>query len=347
MAGPNDLLSLIDTLGKTHSPSSKLRILGRSWKLLRNLTPRQRDHLFAAQGLKQAGRLLRRVDAENEKIEEVLESLADRLEKADAAEKLGDLVRRVRRRGVSEVVQEELDHLKEEVLGTEEMTRQARPEPVVDIKIDARPLDLDPEQTKPPSSPPPRGEVREPTRPEPVELPEEEESPLPEDSAVAPPEPAAQSEPVPQPPAEPVVAEVVPPFPVQPAQAGDALEDLEEVAGERTLAAKLAREERLIDRFRVVRTHLAGLSRTGDVDRALEQFPPGWARRRFVTQLIRDGDLSFESACRLLEKLSESGEGWAVSAILGRYSIDSRRRARLLETVRTPLARRKIALHSD
>ena len=45
------------------------------------------------------------------------------------------------------------------------------------------------------------------------------------------------------------------------------------------------------------------------------------ARRRFVTRLIREGEVGFEEACRLLRQLPASGEHWGVSAILERYPL--------------------------
>ena len=101
MPESGDLLSLLETLGKTHSPSSKLRLLGSSWKLLRDLTPKQRQRLFAAQGLKQAGDLLRRLGGREERSRDLLLALADQVEKGDV-DKLGTIFNRVRSGGLSE-----------------------------------------------------------------------------------------------------------------------------------------------------------------------------------------------------------------------------------------------------
>ena len=74
----------------------------------------------------------------------------------------------------------------------------------------------------------------------------------------------------------------------------------------------------------------------------MEEFPFGWARRRFVTQLIREGEVGFEQACQLLQQLPASGEHWGVSAILERYPIDTERLNTLQEIVRSPLSKRRV-----
>ena len=235
MPESGDLLSLLETLGKTHSPSAKLRLLGNSWKLLRDLTPKQRQRLFAAQGLKQAGDLLRRLGGREERSRDLLLALADQVEKGDV-DKLGTIFNRVRSGGLSEVV-----------------------------------------------------------------------------------------------------AEVAP--------ALDESPEAETGGREASLLEELSSGARLLDRFRLVRNRLAELSEPGDVAQAVEAFPEGWARRRFVTRLIREGKVGFEEACQLLRQLPASGEHWGVSAILERYSVNPERLSLLQEVVRSPLSKRRVQRH--
>ena len=347
MSESGDLLSLLETLGKTHSPSAKLRMLGNSWKLLRDLTPQQRQRLFAAQGLKQAGDLLRRAGGGEERSADLLLALADQVEKADV-DKLGTLFDRVRKGGFSELIEDGLSHLQEQILGSKE---EAEPPP---LHLDPLPLDLEPpaeaEPAEPPPVPPPQV---------PAELPGREtrekakvEAPL-QGKTSAPPD----DEPIVAdgPPSEPQVRRSAPdPVVVAADPSAARTSDQEEGRSEpaefetsRLRAAgsileQLAAERSLLGRFRLVRVRLAELSNSGDLAQVVEEFPPGWARRRFVTQLIREGEVGFEQACQLLQQLPPSGEHWGVSAILERYDLDRKHLETLQEIVRSPLAKRRV-----
>ena len=319
MPEPGDLLSLLETLGKTHSPSSKLRLLGSSWKLLRGLTPKQRERLFAAQGLKQAGDLLRKLGGREERSRDLLLALADQVEKGDV-DKLGTIFNRVRRDGLSEVIEDGLSHLEERILGSKE-----KPEPP--------PLNLDPPAPAGPAPPPPLGEPADMPGPA-AEEPARVGSPS-EEETVAP---------VPEPPVHRVVAEVAPvPDKAPEAEAGGRETETRE---EGSLLGRLASAERLLDRFRLVRNHLAELSEPGEIAQAVEAFPEGWARRRFVTRLICQGEVGFEEACQLLQQLPAGGEHWGVSAILERYPLNPERLSLLQEVVRSPLSKRRVQRHA-
>ncbi len=337
MQKSGDLLSLVETLVKTHNPSAKLRLLGRSWKLLRNLTPRQRERLFAAQGLKQADAVLRRLGGIDERSGDTLLALADQLEKAGAVDKLGKLFQRVHKGEVTELVEEGLTHLEEQILGSQEAD-QAPP-----LNLAPLPVNLDPPaEAEPP--PPPPSEV-------PADLPEPKteeatrtESLLAEETfAPAQEEPIPADEPVPEPPVHRVVAEVAP-VPVESPESETGRRETE-TRGEMSLLERLCSEERLLDRFRLVRNHLAELSEPGEVTQAVEAFPEGWARRRFVTRLIREGKVGFEEACQLLQQLPAGGEHWGVSAILERYPLNMEQLSLLREVVRSPLSRRRVQRH--
>ena len=296
MSEPRDLLSLLGTLGKNHSPSAKLRILANSWKTLRNLTPKQQQNLFAAQGLKQASVLLRRAGGRDDRSRDLLLALADRAEKADSVDKLANLFRRVRKGEVSDLIEEGLDHLEEQILGSEE---EDEPPP---LNLDPLPLDL---------------------------------------------EPPARAEPPPAPPDE------VPADQVARQEIEVEPEDLWSARSVETtrlrepgaILEQLSAERSLLHRFRLVRDRLAELSNSPDLEQAVEEFPLGWARRRFVTQLIREGEVGFEQACQLLQQLPASGEHWGVSAILERYPIDTARLNTLQEVVRSPLSKRRVRRH--
>ena len=324
MPESGDLLSLLETLGKTHSPSAKLRLLGNSWKLLRDLTPKQRQRLFAAQGLKQVGDLLRRAGGREERSADLLLALADQVEKADV-DKLGTLFDRVRKGGFSELIEDGLSHLQEQFLGSKE---EDEPPP---LHLDPLPLDLEPPvEAEPPPAPLPEvpadlpgRETREKAK---VEAPLQEKTSAPPDD-------------------EPIVADES-----SAARTSDQEEGWSEPAELETsrlrapgsILEQLAAERSLLDRFRLVRGRLAELSNSGDLAEVVEEFPPGWARRRFVTQLIREGEVGFEQACQLLQQLPPSGEHWGVAAILERYDLDRKRLGTLQEIVRSPLAKRRV-----
>ena len=149
------------------------------------------------------------------------------------------------------------------------------------------------------------------------------------------------------PPSEPPAHRVVTAVAQAPAEAAEAETGGRETEtrGEGSFLERLLSEERLLDRFRLVRNHLSELSEPGDIAQAVAAFPQGWARRRFVTRLIREGEVGFEEACQLLQQLSASGEHWGVSAILERYPIDTERLSLLQEVVRSPLSRRRVQRH--
>jgi hypothetical protein len=290
---------------------------------------------LAAQGLKQAGDLLRRLGGREERSRDLLLALADQVEKGDV-DKLGTIWNRVRSGGLSEVIEDGLSRLEEQTLGSRE---EPKPPP---LNLDPPPLDLEPPAQTEPVFPPP------PEVPADLPEPEAEEATRAESTAAAavvpvPEEPVPRHEPVSEPPAPRVVAEVTPAQDEPPeAEIGGRKT---ETRGEVSFLERLSSEERLIDRFRLVRDHLAELSEPGDIAQAVEAFPEGWARRRFVTRLIREGEVGFEEACRLLRQLPANGEHWGVSAILERYPLNSERLSLLQRAVRSPLSKRRVRRH--
>ncbi len=363
MSQPRDLLALLETLAKTHSPSAKLRILANSWKLLRNLTPRQQRNLFAAQGLKQASVLLRRAGGRDDKSRDLLLALADRAEKADSVDKLTSLFQRVRKGEGSELIDDGLDHLEEQIRGSKE---KDVPPP---LNLDPLPLDLKPPaEAEPPPAPPPDPPGRETRERAKVDAPLQEKTSAPPDdgpmgkhgrrsapqvdnSASDDARSAAASraakttgqDEARYEPAERITRQEIGAEPEDSRSA-----QLVEATPPRepgSILERLSAERSLLGRFRFVRDRLAELSNSGDLTQVVEGFPPGWARRRLVTQLIREGEVGFEQACELLQQLPASGELWGVSAILERYQLDTERLSTLLEVVRSPLSKRRVQRH--
>ena len=360
MSEHKDLLALLQTLAKTHSPSSKLRILANSWRILRNLTPKQQQNLFAAQGLKQASTLLRRAGGRDERSRDLLLALADRADKADSVDKLTNIFRRFRKGEVSEMLDEGLDHLEDQIRGSREEQEKDEQPP---LNVDPLPLDLEPQAKaeRPPAPPSRRARTRasreRETREREARDREARES---------------TSQPVDD---SPLGADRGPSAPQVPGSAPDQARSTAEVRAQRlidqdqaireeredpwpappvettrlrepeSILARLSGKSTLLDRFRLVRDRFTELSNSTDLAQAVEQFPAGWARRRFVTQLIRKGELDFEQACRLLEQLPATGENWAVSAILERFPIDASRLSILEEVVRSPLSKRRVKRH--
>ena len=362
MPPPKDLLGLLEVLASTHSPSSKLRLLAHSWKLVKNLTPKGRERLFAAQGLKEAGSLLRRVgDDREEKARGLLLALAERVEGTDV-DTLGDLFRRVKRGGIPELIDTGLSHLEEQIRGS-------RGEQKPPLNVDPLPLDLEPSPDEPPAPPeatppatePPARPSRErervmgkpPRRFEPSSPPEppperDESPPAPEPPPRRASPPQTTREEASKKAVEPdSLAQAAPetekgrPPPVRPKGSRES----EKRPGDGSLLEKLSSTQGLPARFRFVRDHLAELSGSGDPSHWLEAFPSGWARRRLVAQLIRARGVDFDQACELVQQLSASGEHWCISAILECYPLDEGRLQKLLHMVRSPLSKRRVHRH--
>ncbi len=368
MSEPKDLLALLQTLAKTHSPSSKLRMLANSWRILRNLTPKQQQNLFAAQGLKQASTLLRRAGGWDERSRDLLLALADRADKADSVDKLTNIFRRFRKGEVSEMLDEGLDHLEDQIRGSREEQEKDEQPP---LNVDPLPLDLEPQAKaeRPPAPPSRRARTRASRERETREREARDREAREREAAEEASRRQATSQPVDD------GADTGPAVPQAPGSAPDQARSTAEVRTQRvidqdqavreeredpwpappvettrlrepeSILARLSGESTLLDRFRLVRDRFAELSNSTDLAQAVEQFPAGWARRRFVTQLIRKGDLDFEQACGLLERLPGSGENWAVSAILERFPIDASRLSILEEVVRSPLSKRRVKRH--
>ncbi len=81
-----------------------------------------------------------------------------------------------------------------------------------------------------------------------------------------------------------------------------------------------------------------------DLERLLETFPEGWARRRAISQMLRAGiPEDFGDAMILVEtQNSVSGRLWCLTALVEGRDLDKDERALLLSSDEPPLIKRRL-----
>jgi hypothetical protein len=366
MSVSDELVWLINQIRNTQSARERLRLLALGWRTLRNLNAT--DRLLLA---KELG-----IDGGEQLVEELSRRggvspslLLGALRAAEAAppERMRDLVRGLldpdRR---TETVETIAEGAAEWMIGeaTDEGTGELQLEPDLhgarDTTLEAALDAVEAGQEL-------RDEELE------IELPPE---PEPAEEAEAPPEIEAEAEtahkPEPEPDLEetavseePEVAalevprpelpdEITPPVPVS-----EQVVVAEEEPDEETSAAepsferqeiprRVADAQTVLERLREVdraASELAGL----DLDRLeelLENFAPGWARRRALDTLIRAGvPERLEDLLKLIRGLgSPADRMWALTTVAAGLELDSEDADRLLEEADTPVLARRLAL---
>jgi len=317
------LPELVDQLGRTYSPFERLKILGRAWGLLRNMTPEQRMLVAAQLGLDHADEVVEAIARRSG--QQASPALISMIEKAQVKgtphlpELIADL-RDPKRRG---------ERLKQGAAAIEgALAGPAPPRPTAAAPMTAP----EPAPPQPPPAPPPAPPTAAPAAPAPA-APPVFEPPAP--AAAAPP-PAPAPEPEPEetaPPPSTVAPAALPALHVEPAR-------------DSALAARLAAAPALTARFRILRQHLdetRGLS-AADLGALVESFPDGWPRRRALQELLRAGvPASLDDAFTLVEVLeSERDRLWCLGTLADSREIGDGDREAFLEAASSPAARRRL-----
>src|SRR5215218_667190 len=275
---PNTLPELVQQLGATFSPFERLKILSRAWAVLRAMTPQERLVVTSQLGLDHA--------------DEVLDAIVKRSGHA-ASPTLVAMIERAQMKGTTHLPaliadlrdpRKRMERLRQGAQAVVEEALAGDP-PAAPVVLKPAP----PAMVAAPVAPAPQPVVLE-VAPEPV--------------LVAPPPPPAFAPPVVEPPP--------PPKPSPPAPPARRVED----GG---LAWKLAEASSLTARFHVLRRHLAdakGLPADG-LRSVAEAFPDGWARRRALIELLRNGaPAALGDALGLVEVLgSERDRLWCLGTL--------------------------------
>jgi hypothetical protein len=328
---PSTLPELVDQLGRTYSPFERLKILGRAWALMRQMTPEQRMIVAAQLGLDHA--------------DEVVEAIAKRSgQKASPA--LIALIERAQTKGTP--------HLPELIADIRDPKRRAERLKQGALAVgDALAADAVPEaQWLPPGAAPARPpEAPRPTAAPPAPPPQPVQAP-PVPQPAASPVPAAPVQPAP-PPAKPLPAPEIkpqesapPPEPIAVRPAAPPAQRLEP-AGDGALVSRLAAAPWLTARFRLLRQHLneaKGMSAVGLLGQVLETFPDGWARRRALLELLRAGvPAALDDVFALIETLgSDRDRLWCLGTLAESREIPERDREAFLAAATSPTARRRL-----
>jgi len=317
------LPELVDQLGRTFSPFERLKILGRAWALLKNMTPDQRLAVAAQLGLDRADEVVEAIAARGgTKASPVILSMIEQAQQKGTAhlpELISDLRDPSRR----------AERLRQGAAALENAAVTAAqggevpwlpPGTVQPPKQVESPKPAPPPPVVPPAPAPPSVQVQPQPQPPP---------PAPAPKPVAPPPPVEAAPPPPKPQPRPAPAPVPP-------------------AVQSTLADRLAEVPRLTARFRLLRRSLDEAKKipAAYLGPIVNQFPDGWARRRALLELLRTGiPGSLEDAQVLIETLgSERDRLWCLGALVESREIPKAEREALLEEASSPMARRRLAL---
>jgi len=318
---PNTLPELVQQLGATFSPFERLKILSRAWAVLRAMTPQERLVVASQLGLDHA--------------DEVLDAIAKR-SGHEASPTLVAMIERAQMKGTTQLPALIAD-LRDPRRRSERLSQGALAAVEEALAgVPAAPVPKPAPAVLKPAQPAARGAVSvAPTAPvAPAPPPVVLEVP-PEPVPIAPPPPPAVAPPVAEPPP--------PPKPPPPPPARRVEDD--------GLAGKLAEASSLTARFHVLRRHLAaakGLPADG-LRSVAEAFPDGWARRRALVELLRNGaPAALGDALGLLEILgSERDRLWCLGTLAStlaekRCALNPQDREALLAAAPSPTARRRL-----
>jgi hypothetical protein len=314
------LENLLRELRGAASPVQRVKLLGRAWRSLRRLDRGQLRELARRAGFDQAEGYLERLARDKGRLSpSLLLQIVQRVRNVDARE-VDDLVRGLRdpeRRedllhGGIDFVDQLLDDREAEE--AEEAVAAPPPE--------------EPVETPPP---PPLEPAIEPLQPVTPAAPEEEVVPEPPPVAEPATKPAATVA------AAPVAAAAIEPPPAAPApEVRIAPEMIESTDGTADpLVARMARVPSIQRRLGALRSELDVVGQL-DVDglqRLLELFPDGWARRRALVTLLRAGiPDTLMHAVFLIEQLeSPMARRWCAGTLLDNRELAPDERAALIE----------------
>jgi hypothetical protein len=318
------LEDLLRQLRGAASPVQRVKLLGRAWRSLRRLDRRQLQDLARRAGFDQAEGFLERLARDKGRLTpSLLLQIVQRARNVDEGD-VDSLVRGLR----DPEQREELLHGGIELVG--DMLDER--EPKEEEGVVAAPPPEEPESE--PAPPPPEPEI-EPPPPVPVVSPE----PAPaEPEEETPPEPPPVEEPAPRPVAPVAAAPAVAPVfeaPPAPAVSFEPEPVVSTDAAAEGVIERLASAPSTQRRLGLVKSEL---DRIGELDvdalqRLLELFPAGWARRRALAALLRAGiPDTLMHAVFLIEQLeSPTARRWCVGALLDGRQLSPDERATLIE----------------
>jgi len=309
MAHSRDLQSLLGELKRVSSPIQRMKLIARAWRTVRRLTPSERKEIASNLGAKELEGVLEKLGKKDDGIapSEVLRVLENAGDEDLDPPRMRKLIRGLRdpekrkdllRRGL-DLLQDHLDD-----------------EEVIPEKIEAQP---------PP--PPPREEKTE------AVAPAEPEPPAPVEIMPPSPVPSPALKPAPTPaPAPPARA----PLP-EPEQA---LAPPRVEASDTDRVDRLRAAPSLMARFRMLRGDLTGGGRPdpSEIRSLLSTFPEGWARRRALASLIREGlPDDVDDAIALIEDLERPADRrWCAAALIHSRDLSDKEMRRLGARRRRP-----------
>lgn len=327
------LPELLQQLKRTFSPFERLRILGRAWVLLRQMSPQERLAVASQLGLDNADELVEAIAARSgTKASPVLLSMIDQAQKKGTAH-LPQLISDLKDPG------KRTERLREGVMAAEAaliaepaQTPPQRPvvppplptsvlrPPPIPVAAPAPPLVSQP--SPPPAAPVPAAVEAAPPAPQ-AEQEKPSAAPVLAPPRPSPPAPPPSPKPAPEPPAQPT--EAAPPVEIEPPL-------------------------HLTDRFRRLR-HMAQEARklpAPSLRSLVEGFPDGWARRRALVELLRTGSPpALRDALALLDILgSDRDRLWCLGTLADRELTAADREA-LLAAASSPTARRRLERRMD
>jgi outer membrane biosynthesis protein TonB len=372
MSVQRKLNALLFELQSARSPLAQAKVLARSWRTLRELSPTDRRLLARHAGFDGAEQLLeglagkekrfapaallevlnRARAADGEAVGEMLDALRDPTRRKEAlsrgAEIAVDLLSEEENGSEEEEPPQEISEalgqlhsVERDVLETPEEAlaalsalegKTADPGPV---EAPAPPVSAEKEKDKPAASPSPKGETPDEPRPEVVRpAPRPATAPMAEWNHLS--GVAIRHQPDS---ADEGTGSRIPADRKQPAF--DALAVLEALGAEASVFSRLRVLNREIDGIRG--------SKTATLRSLLETFPSGWARRRALAALISAGiPESDTEALELIAGLeSEIDRGWCLGALARRGAFKGGLLQRALDLVDSPAVRRRLQILSE
>lgn len=316
MATPPNLgAELLAQLREAKSPLSRIRVVTRAWRLLRNLSRQDRLAIAAQIGIDGADDLVEAIATHQGATPpaELIGAL-NNLQQVDPAtlKSLATRMRDPRQRG--EVVAQGLKAMGSALIGPE--VKPAAPPPIPPAV--AKPAPPPPVTVKPATSWPLREAVPAPAPPAPAPVVVKPEPPK---AVVAP-------APVPVRPPEP------PREPAAPTRAA--------------LVEGLAAVPALTARFRLLHRRIGEVRRlsTGDLRAVLDTFPDGWARRRALVDLIEAGvPERAADVLSLIDALQSPGDrSWCLGTLADARKLSPDERSAVLQAAPTAAGRRRLEL---
>ncbi len=339
------LPELLQQLKRTFSPFERLRILGRAWILLRQMSPQERLTVAGQLGLDNADELVEAIAARSgTKASPALLSMIDQAQKKGTAH-LPQLLSDLKDPG------KRTERLRQGVAAAEAaLVAEPAQAPWLPASI------AKPEGAKPPPLPPPVPSAQQ-TPPIPVETvaPPRVSEPSPSPAVppaapahvtveLAPPSPSLVHEKPPVAPA-PAAPRPSPPSPPPPAPASKSAPEPPAQSTEAAPTVGIEPPLHLMDRFRQFRRTASDRRKltVSNLRSLVEGFPDGWARRRALVELLRSGSPpALRDALSLLDILdSERDRLWCLGTLADRDLATADREA-LLAATPSPTARRRL-----